>query len=447
MGDQISVLEYNAVLDSINEGVFTVDLDWNIKSFNAAAEKITKMSRDQAIDKKCFDIFRSGLCNRDCPMQETLTWGEPVINLRTNIMDGERKSVPVRISTALLKDAYSRVIGGVETFQDLSEVKRLCRELGSYYTFDDIVGRSPCMQDIFSSLPLIAESDSTVLIEGESGTGKELFARAIHNNSARRLGRFVPVNCAALPETLLESEFFGHEAGAFTDAKRPRAGRFEQAHGGTIFLDEISDISPALQVRLLRVLQERVVEPLGSDMSKKVDVRIVAATNWDLRELINQGLFREDLYYRIRVVKLKIPPLRERRDDIPILINYLINKFNRIQGKNIQGVSERVFSILMEYNYPGNVRELENIIERAFVFCREGVINKEHLPSELRMQDSESYSGTNGEMTLEEMEKKMIRETLQRKGGNRKRTAQALGINTSTLYRKIKSFGLDISQG
>ncbi|MFP4168043.1 MAG: sigma-54 interaction domain-containing protein [Desulfonatronovibrionaceae bacterium] len=444
MAEQISNMHHNIILDSINEGVFTVDLNWNLQELNAAAKKITGRNREWARGRKCFDVFQSRLCGEECPIKQTLATGEPVVNRRTFILDSKEQCVPVRVSTAVLHDAEGKIIGGVETFQDLSEVERLCKELKSHYTFDDIVGRSSAMQDIFETLPLIAKSDSTVLIEGESGTGKELFARTLHNRSLRCRGRFVPVNCAALPDTLLESEFFGYEPGAFTDAKRSRSGRFELAHCGTIFLDEISDISPALQVRLLRVLQERSVEPLGSERSKNVDVRVLAATNQDLGKMVEKDQFRKDLYYRIRVVRLKIPPLRERRDDIPLLVNHFINKFNHLQGKDIAGVTDSVMDRLTEYDYPGNVRELENIVERAFVFCRGGLIEMRHLPSELR-DPSTSILETEQGMTLREMEKALIVKALRRNSGNRQKTARTLGINVSTLYRKIKKMDIDLA--
>jgi transcriptional regulator with PAS, ATPase and Fis domain len=341
-----------------------------------------------------------------------------------------------------LKDDNNKVIGGVETFQDLSQVEQLRKELQSSHTFEDIVGRSPAMMRLFEMLPLIAESSSTVLIEGPSGTGKELFARAIHNLSPRRKKRFVAVNCAALPDTLLESEFFGHKAGAFTDARRDKVGRFMLADGGTIFLDEIGDISPALQVRLLRVLQERTVEPLGATEPVKVDVRVIAATNKDLTKLVEDGKFREDLYYRIRVVRLGLPGLKERREDIPLLVDHLLAKFNRLQGKAITGVSIEAMAQLMEYDFPGNVRELENIIEQAFVLCRGEIIELHHLPPELRPA-VESSDGKAGPMSLEAMEKSLIAETLRRYAGNRKSAARVLGINTSTLYRKIKDLEIE----
>ena len=443
MAGRIPAVHHNIVLDSINEGVFTVDLNWTLQGLNAAAEKITGRTREWARGRKCFDLFQSRLCGEDCPIRQTLTTGEPVVNRRTYILNAKEECVPVRISTAVLHDAEGRTIGGVETFQDLSEVEKLCRELKSHYTFDDIVGRSPAMQHIFETLPLVAKSDSTVLIEGESGTGKELFARTLHNRSRRCRGQFVPVNCAALPDTLLESEFFGYEPGAFTDAKRSRSGRFELAHCGSIFLDEIGDISQALQVRLLRVLQERSVEPLGSEKSRNIDVRVIVATNQNLKNLVEQGLFRRDLYYRIRVIKLRIPPLRERRDDIPLLIDHFINKFNQLQDKDIAGVTDSVMNRLTEYDYPGNVRELENIVERAFVFCQGGLIEMRHLPSELRDTQSRNLLGDEQGLTLKEMERALITRALQINKGHRKNSARTLGINPSTLYRKMKALEID----
>ena len=425
------------ILDSINEGVFTVDPDWRITTFNRAAERITGVRRQDAIGRPCSDVFRASICERACALKGTLATGKPMVNATAHITSAAGERIPVRISTALLKDASGAVTGGVETFQDLSRVEQLRKELDSRYTFEDIVGRSQAMRELFEILPRIAESSSTVLIEGASGTGKELFARAIHSLSPRKKKPFVAVNCAALPDSLLESELFGYKAGAFTDARRDKPGRFALADRGTIFLDEIGDISPAMQVRLLRVLQERVIEPLGGTEPLKVDIRVVAATNRDLAELVRQDKFREDLFYRIRIIHLKLPALRERREDIPLLVDRMVSKFNRLQGKDIAGVSEEAIVQLMEHNYPGNVRELENIIEQSFVMCRSGWIELHHLPPELRPASART-DGAGGSMRLRSMERQLIEAALERHKGNRTRTARELGIDPSTLYRKLK---------
>jgi PAS domain S-box-containing protein len=430
------------ILDSVNEGVFTVDLDWRITAFNKAAERITGVARELAIGSPCCDVFRADICETNCALRRTMTSGQPVVNATAHIVNQQGQRVPIRISTALLMDDQGVVVGGVETFQDLTQVEQLQKELQAKYTFEDIIGRSPAMMRLFEILPQISASSSTVLIEGSSGTGKELFARAIHNLSPRKRKRFVAVNCAALPDTLLESELFGHKAGAFTDAKRDKPGRFALADGGTIFLDEIGDISPAMQVRLLRVLQERVIEPLGGVQTIPVDVRIVAATNKDLAALVRTGVFREDLYYRIRVIHLKLPSLSQRREDIPLLVHHLIARFNHLQGKDIANVSDEVMARLMEHDYPGNVRELENIIEQAFVLCRGSVIELNHLPPELRPATTAGRDESHP-MSLRAMERFLISETLQRRNGNRKRAARDLGINISTLYRKIKALRIE----
>jgi PAS domain S-box-containing protein len=426
------------ILDSINEGVFSVDRDWRITAFNRAAERITGVRKQDALGRVCSDVFRASICEEACALRRTFTSGKAIMGATADIISVTGKRIPIRISTALLRGEDGAVVGGVETFQDLSHVEQLRKELEARYTFEDIVGRSPAMRKVFEILPDIAASNSTVLIEGASGTGKELFARAIHNLTPRKKKRFVAVNCAALPDSLLESELFGYKAGAFTDARRDKPGRFALADGGTIFLDEIGDISPAMQVRLLRVLQERTIEPLGATETVKVNVRVLAATNKDLAGLVSEGKFREDLFYRIRVIYLKLPGLNERREDIPLLVDHVIAKFNQLQGKDIAGVSQEVLVRLMEHDYSGNVRELENIIEQAFVLCRGGLIEVSHLPPELR-PPSLAASTLDGGTSLQAMEKHLIETELERSGGNRQRAARELGINPSTLYRKLEA--------
>jgi len=437
------ILEHHdTILDSINEGVFTVDPDWRITTFNRAAERITGIRREAAIGLPCNEVFRANICETACALKRTMTASKPVVNVIGYIVNQSGKQVPIRISTALLKNSSGEVVGGVETFTDMTQVEQLRKELEERYTFEDIIGRSGAMMDLYRILPQIAESGSTVLIDGGSGTGKELFARAIHNLSRRKKKPFVAINCGALPDTLLESELFGYKAGAFTDARKDKPGRFVLADGGTLFLDEIGDISPAMQVRLLRVLQERIIEPLGSVAPVKVDVRVVAATNKDLARLMKTGEFREDLFYRIRVIHLHLPDLKSRREDIPLLIDHLVAKFNHLRGKEIIGVSSGVLARLMEYEYPGNIRELENIIEHAFVLCNGDLIEMKHLPPEFRTGEAGPVEQLNAPASLQSIEAMLIGEALRRHGGNRKAAAGELGINPSTLYRKIMRLGI-----
>jgi len=429
----------STILDSINEGVFTVDGDWRITSFNRAAERITGVKRAQALGRPCSEVFRADICEQNCPLRQTLSRGKPILNALAHIVNQQGRKIPIRIATALLRNGDGSIAGGVETFQDLRQIEELQKELQARYRFEDIIGRSPVMRQLFDLLPQIADSTSTVLIEGASGTGKELFARALHNLSPRKGKPFVAVNCAALPDTLLESELFGFKAGAFTDAKRDKPGRFALAQGGTIFLDEIGDISPAMQVRLLRVLQERVIEPLGGVKPIPIDVRVITATNRNLQQLVCNGAFREDLYYRIRVVRLELPGLARRREDIPLLVEHMITRFNHLQGKDIAGVSDEVLACLMRHDYPGNVRELENIIEQAFVLCRGGRIEVGHLPPELRPVPGESAVAAGQPLRLDRVEKLSVAEALRRHAGNRRKAAEDLGINVSTLYRKMRA--------
>jgi len=431
------------ILNSINEGVFTVDLNLQITSFNRAAEKITHVHREDALGRQCCEVFRADICENACAMRRTLASGKPMVNVRAHIVTGAGKRIPIRLSTAPLKAKDGSVVGGVETFQDLTQVEQLRKALESRYSFEDIIGRSPAMAALFQIMPQIAESDSTVLIVGASGTGKELFARAIHHLSYRRSKPFVAVNCAALPDTLLESELFGYKAGAFTGAYKDKPGRFELAQGGTILLDEIGDISAAMQIRLLRTLQEKRVEPLGSVRPVEVDVRVVAATNQNLEDLVRDNKFRKDLFYRIRIIQLKLPELKQRRMDIPLLVDHMVAKFNRLKDKDIDGLSQAVMLRLMAHDYPGNVRELENIIEHAFVLCPGGLIEMHHLPPELQLESAPARGEGADARTLKTMERIMIHDALQRHHGNRSRVAHDLGIDYSTLYRKIRDLKIE----
>ncbi len=434
----------DVILDSIADGVFTVDLDWNITSFNRAAERITGISRDQAIGQKCFDVFRANICETACALRRTMDEGREIIDLKADILGDLGETIPISVSTAVLTDDEGTIVGGVETFRDLSAIEALRKEITQQYTFEDIISKNTEMHRIFDVLPDIARSQSTVLIEGPSGSGKELFARAIHNLSGRADKPYVVVNCGALPDTLLESELFGYVKGAFTDARIDRPGRFARAEGGTIFLDEIGDVSSALQVRLLRVLQEREYEPLGSSETVKADVRVIAATNKVLSELLARGVFRDDLYFRLNVVRINLPPLVDRREDIPLLVDRFIRNFNLKQGKHITGVSPDVYDILMNYGYPGNVRELENIIEHSFVLCRGRQIEAEHLPRELHLVPGEPVvrAEPTTQNPLKRAESAAILEALKKHAGHRRRAASELGIDKTTLWRKMKKLSI-----
>lgn len=428
----------NIILDSIADGVFTVDLDFRITSMNSSAQRILGLKEDEAIGKLCYEVFHANICEHSCALRETMSTGRNIVNKTIYIVNSEGDVLPISISTALLKDAEGNIIGGVETFRDISEIEELRKTIESTYTFQDIVSKNKRMRDIFSLLPDIAESDSSVLIEGPSGTGKELVARAIHNLSGRNGHPLITINCAALPDNLLESELFGYKAGAFTDAKRDKPGKITLANGGSIFLDEVGELSPNVQVKLLRFLQDREYEPLGGVKSEKADVRIIAATNKNLHEAVKSGGFRDDLYYRLNVITITLPALQERTEDIPILIKHFIRRFNILKGKNIEGVSDEVMNVLMAHDYPGNIRELENIIEHAFVLCKESYIQLTHLPAHFRKREI-PFEKT---MTLEEFEKLYISITLEKNDWNRNKTADELGIDKSTLWRKIKKYDL-----
>lgn len=430
------------IIDSISDGVFTIDLDYKITFLNQAAERITGHSKNEALGKPCAQILRTNICEEECTLRQTMTSKRPVINKLVCMTNKKGQRIPISVSTALLKDNRGRIIGGVETFRDLDMVEKLRRDFETKYSFESILSQDHKMLELFQILPTIAQSDSSVLIEGESGTGKELVARALHNLSIRNSGPFISINCGALPDSLLESELFGYKAGAFTDAKKDKKGRFALADKGTLLLDEIGDISLAMQVKLLRVLQEKTYEPLGSTQSFKADVRIIAATNKQLEELVSQDEFRQDLYYRINVVKITIPPLRDRKGDIPLLTDHFIGQFNKLRNKDISGMAQPALGLMMKHDFPGNIRELENIIEHAFILSPGGVIKPEHLPDYI--QEQRPIPVVEIAATMNEMESLFIMGALKRNNWSRKKTAEELGINTSTLYRKIRKLGLKI---
>lgn len=398
-------LDNSTVLESISDGVFSVDHDWKISSFNRAAEQITGIKRSDALGRYCSEVFRSSLCGEQCALRETLRTGKAIINKSCYFINSRGSKVPVTLSTAVLKDQQGNIIGGAETFRDLSEIEVLKKQLGKQSKYNFLSSHSHSMKPVISMVEAVADTSTTVLIYGETGTGKEVAAKALHQLSSRRRAPFIAVNCAALPENLLESTLFGHVKGAFTGAYENKLGYFARAENGTLFLDEIGDISPALQVRLLRVLQEREFEPVGSHKPQKTQVRIITATNKDLLELVSQGKFREDLYYRLNVIKITLPTLAQRHEDIPFLVAHFIERA----------------CVLSQNSY---------IQLSCFPFVN--LLDTDPKKGETDLQGSLGSS-------REEMEKQMIIETL-KNHHSKIAAAKALGIHKTTLFRKMKKY-------
>lgn len=431
------------ILDVLDQGVFTVDEQTCITSFNLSAERITGYSAADVIGTRCAEVFRTNLCARVCPLRLSIASRRPLRNREVYIKARDGRAVPIAISTAPLLTSDGRLLGGVEVFRDLSQIVDLKRRLDERYQLADIIGKSPAMRQIFDLLPLVAPSDSTVLVTGSSGTGKELIARTVHALGPRRSRPFVALNCAAIPETLLESELFGYKRGAFTDARHDKPGRIAAAEGGTLFLDEIGDLPRLTQVKVLRFLQDHVYEPLGSNAPVRANVRVIAATNRDLLGLVRDGAFREDLYFRLNVVQIDIPPLRERVEDIPLLLNHYVRHFRGLTGKAIEGLTDEAMARLIAYPFPGNVRELENIIERAFILCQETHIGREQLPPSVLEAPQVTGAQTRPSTSLDSAERNAIRAALERHGGNRTHAAAELGIHRATLIRKLSRLRID----
>jgi PAS domain S-box-containing protein len=441
-----------AILDCISDGVITIDLHKRVTFLNRAMQTMLGYEvPDSDLLLACDVLVQSNICSsQDCVLERALR-GERVSNFEAIVRRRDGKQMPVSINTDFLLDKEGKLIGLIEVIRDISLVRELCaktaevselkQRLGEHVQFDHIVGRSPLMRNIFAKLPSIASSKSSVLITGESGTGKELIAYALHAHSPRKQAPFVVVNVSSLSEGLLESELFGHVKGAFTNAYVDKPGRFEIANGGTIFLDEIGEISVASQVKLLGVLEHGRFERVGSNDTITVDVRIVAATNRKLEDAVREGRFREDLYYRIRVIPIALPPLRERLGDIPLLVNHYREQFNREMGKQITRLSPESLMAIERYPFPGNIRELQNMIEHAFVCCEEDTIQFEHLPADLQRYSREHREWTDSE-SLQAIERQAICRALDKSGGHFKEASQQLGIGRSTLWRKVKQFGI-----
>lgn len=444
MEDKLQDLRFfKVILDSIADGVFTVDKERRITSFNRVAERITRTTSANAVGKHCYEIFHSDICEKGCLLKDTMITGREVIDAPVNIIDSAGNQCPISISTSILRDDEGNVLGAVETFRDLSTIERLRKDLERTYSFEDIISKSPIMRKFFSILPDVAESESTVLIQGPSGSGKELFARAVHNLSPRKNKNYIIINCGTLPQQLFESELFGYVKGAFTDAKKDKAGKITAAEKGTVFFDEIGELPLSTQVKLLRLLHNREYEKLGSNKSISANIRVIAATNRNLQQLVAQGKFRDDLYFRLAVVKLDLPSLEERKEDIPYLIDHFIRQFNARKGKKILGVSPGVIEILMRHNFPGNVRELENIIEYGFVICHGRILDVEHLPNELLMSLQTKTTKFSNPLHAAINEESYIRELLQNHNGNQSVTAKAMNLHRTTLWRKLKRYEIN----
>jgi PAS domain S-box-containing protein len=430
------------IFDSITDGVFTTDHDCRITSFNRAAEQMTGFTREQAVGRYCFDIFRTEICQSRCALRHTLADGKAISNVRVTIMTREGQPLPISVSTTILRDKEGEVVGAVEFFRDLSVEEALRERLTRMDAFANLRSNNDRMQRMLDLLPEVAAAECNVLIHGPSGCGKELIAQALHNLSPRRHGPYVRVNCAALPQTLLESELFGYVKGAFTDAKRDKPGQFQVASGGTLLLDEIAEMPLPLQVKLLRVLNNGEFQPLGSTRTLHTDARIVTSTNRDIEAMVAAGEFREDLYYRINVVNLKVPPLRERLEDLPRLVIHFIEQFRAKRRKPILRVSDEVMALLRRYDWPGNVRELENAVEHAFVLCRGEVIEAEHLPE--RIVEGVGENRNTPKPFGDSSPAAVIRESLARNQGDRSKTARELGMHRSTLWRKMRQYGISL---
>ncbi|MFA3783664.1 sigma-54 interaction domain-containing protein [Melioribacteraceae bacterium 4301-Me] len=425
------------ILDSLAEGLFTVDMDFRIDFFNHAAEKITGFKKEEVIGKHCKDIFQTEFCTFECPLAKVLESGRSIYDLKTKFHCKNSNPIPIKLNAAVLKNSERYPIGGVISFRDISFDSAVDNYLKENTNFHGIVGHTKVMNDIFYLIQEIACTDVPVLIEGETGTGKEMIANAIQATSKRRKEKFIKVNCSVLPPNLLASELFGHTKGAFTDAVKDRIGRFELADKGTIFLDEIGEMPLQMQALLLRVIQEGTFERLGESITRKVDVRIIAATNINIKEAIKNGSFREDLYYRLNVVPIYLPPLRARKDDIPFLIKHFIQRFNLLYNKEIEYIEDDALNAMLNYYWPGNIRELENAVEYAFIRNKEeNKITLCSLPSYIIKYSDCQKDKELGKLNIDTNQ---LISLLNKYQWNKTKVAQVLGVNRTTIWRHLKS--------
>jgi PAS domain S-box-containing protein len=433
------------ILDNLDIGVLTVDRGGHVTFFNNRAETITGFNRGDVLGKPCSLIFGKTASHDMLLFNETIADAQARSSTAGEIQTREGQAIPMRANYMALKNEDGRIVGGLATISDLSLKYQFNSEIKGRYTFYDMVGKDPAIQKIFEIVPVVASSDATILIEGPTGTGKDVLAKVIHNASTRSKKPLVKVNCAALPDNLLESEMFGYVKGAFTGAETDKPGRFQEADGGSIFLDEIGDLPLSLQAKLLRVLEDKEFYPLGSRKTTKVDVRIISATNQNLAQLVAEKRFREDLFYRLNVMRLDLPPLKNRRGDIPLLISHILKRLCATRDTMVEKFSNDAMEVLLNYDYPGSVRELENIIEHALIVCQEKIIERNHLP--LSLQDGIASPLPEEEKRpfdreIEFSEKTLILDTLRKYNWNKGKTAAALDINRSTLWRKMKKYNI-----
>ena len=433
------------ILDNLDIGVLTVDRGGHITFFNSRAETISGYNRGHVLGKSCSIIFGKTTSHDMLLFEETIADGQARSTGEGDIKTRDGQLIPIRANYMALKNEDGRIVGGLATISDLSLKYQFNSEIRGRYTFYDMVGKDPAMQKIFEIVPVVAASDATVLIEGPTGTGKDVLAKVIHNASKRSKKPLVKVNCAALPDNLLESEMFGYVKGAFTGADKDKPGRFQEADGGTIFLDEIGDLPLSLQAKLLRVLEDKEFYPLGSRKTTRVDVRIISATNQNLEQLVGEKRFREDLFYRLNVMRLDLPSLKDRRSDIPLLISHILKRLCATRDTSVEKISNDALEVLLNHEYPGNVRELENIIEHALIVCQDKIIERHHLPLALqgglpsRLPPEEEPSFEKG---IAYSEKTLILEALKKNNWNKGKTASALDMNRSTLWRKMKKYNI-----
>jgi len=432
------------LMDSMHEGIIAHDLNRRIFFFNRAAETITGFSRQEIVGKDCHDIFAGGICGKNCSFKEPggapHLPGSPYL---LSILDKQGHNKQLEMSVVEIKDDLSKPLGVIASFRDLTREMELATRLGEVQQYAGIIGNSPKMLGLYQTISELAASTVPVFIEGESGTGKELVAAAIHNEGRRAKKLFVPVNCGALPENLLEAELFGHVKGAFTGAVRDKKGRFELADGGTIFLDEIGDISSAMQVKLLRVLQDGTFQKVGGEETMRVNVRLISATNKDIHQEIAAGRFREDLYYRICVAPLKLPALRDRKSDIPLLARHFLkhNQEDEDTPRNII-LAQDTIEALMAYDWPGNVRELQNAMRYVRFRCRQEIARPNHLPENIANVAESPIRLSPKSKRRKRLNTQMVIQALEETGNNRLRAAKLLGVGRATLYRFLSKHSM-----